>query len=81
MTSVKPRVKIFEPFLSTSIKKGQRLKLLNIATGDRAECLVAFLGQSQGERTEVGLEFVLPNPNFWHVAFPPKDWTQPVSDS
>jgi hypothetical protein len=23
----------------------------------------------------VGVEFMLPNPIFWHVAFPPKDWT------
>jgi len=21
------------------------------------------------------VEFLLPNPTFWHVAFPPKDWT------
>ena len=61
--------------LSRSISKGQRLELLHIATGDRAESIVAYLGRRQGERTEVGLEFVLPNPNFWHVTFPPKDWT------
>jgi hypothetical protein len=66
--------------LSTSVGKGQRLELLNIATGDRAECIVAYLGQRQGDRIEVGVEFILPNPQFWHVAFPPKDWTQPISD-
>jgi hypothetical protein len=54
---------------------------LNIATGDRAECIVAYLGQRQGDRLEVGIEFILPNPNFWHVAFPPKDWTQPLAGS
>jgi hypothetical protein len=66
--------------LSASVGKGQRLELLNIATGDRAECIVAYLGQRQGDRIEVGVEFILPNPQFWHVAFPPKDWTQPISD-
>jgi hypothetical protein len=66
--------------LSTSVGKGQRLQLLNIATGDRAECIVAYLGKRQGDRIEVGVEFILPNPQFWHVAFPPKDWTQPISD-
>jgi PilZ domain-containing protein len=66
--------------LSASVGKGQRLELLNIATGDRAECIVAYLGQGQGDRIEVGVEFVLPNPQFWHVAFPPKDWSQPISD-
>lgn len=65
--------------LSKSVVKGQRLELLNIATGDKAECVVAYLGQRQGDRTEAGIEFTLPNPNFWHVAFPPNDWTQPAS--
>jgi hypothetical protein len=66
--------------LSTSVGKGQRLELLNIATGDRAECIVAYLGHREGDRIEIGVEFILPNPQFWHVAFPPKDWTQPISD-
>ncbi len=66
--------------LSRSITKGQRLELLNIATGDRAECIVAYIGRRQGERTEVGLELMLPNPKFWHVTFPPKD-SQRGSDS
>jgi hypothetical protein len=48
--------------LSTPVPKGRRLELLNIATGDRAECIVASLGQHQGDRTEVGGEFILPNP-------------------
>jgi hypothetical protein len=67
--------------LSKPVGKGQRLELLNIGTGDRAECIVAHLGQRQGDRTEVGIEFVLPSPKFWRVAFPPKDWTQPISGS
>jgi hypothetical protein len=66
--------------LSASVRKGQRLELLNIATGDMAECIVAHLGQRQGDRMEVGVEFILPNPQFWHVVFPPRDWTQPISD-
>jgi PilZ domain-containing protein len=66
--------------LSASVGKGQRLELLNIATGDRAECIVAHVGQREGDRMEVGVEFILPNPHFWHVAFPPKDWIQPMSD-
>jgi hypothetical protein len=67
--------------LSHSLVKGQRLALLNISTGDKAECIVAYLGQRHGDRVEVGIEFTLPNPNFWHVVFPPNDWTQPVSGS
>lgn len=64
--------------LSAPVKKGQILHLLNVAMGDKAECAVAHLGQRRGELLEVGIAFRLPNPNFWRVAFPPPDWSQPI---
>jgi hypothetical protein len=67
-------------YLSTSVQKGQRLKLVNSATGDEAECLVAYLGRHLGEQLEVGIAFILPNPTFWHVVFPPREWTPPSSE-
>jgi PilZ domain-containing protein len=63
--------------LSASIKKGQVIHLLNVAMGDKAECVVAHLGPRQGDQLEVGIAFRLPNPNFWRVAFPPRDWSPP----
>jgi PilZ domain-containing protein len=63
--------------LSVSVRKGQVLHLLNVAMGDKAECVVAHLGQRQGDLLEVGIAFRLPNPNFWRVAFPPRDWSPP----
>ncbi len=66
--------------LSVSVRKGQLLKLLNIATGGNAECVVAYLGQRQGELCEVGVAFSLPNPKFWQVAFPPRDWSPPTRE-
>jgi hypothetical protein len=56
--------------LSTSVRRGQSLKLLNIVTRDMAECVVAYLGRRQGDRLEVGIDFILPTPNFWRC-FPP----------
>jgi hypothetical protein len=67
--------------LSAPVDKGQRLRLLNIRTEDAAECVVAYLGQRQGNRLEVGVAFVLPNRSFWRVAFPPVDWTRPEDDA
>ena len=61
--------------LSASVRKGQVVHLLNVAMGDKAECVVAHLGQRQGDLLEVGIAFRLPNPNFWRVAFPPRDWS------
>lgn len=65
--------------LSKHVSKGQRLEILNVVTGDKAECVVAHLGQRQGDHIEVGVEFILASPKFWRVAFPPTDWTQPLS--
>jgi hypothetical protein len=67
--------------LSASVKNGQRLKLTNEATGDAAECIVAYVGQRKDGRMEVGVSFVLPNPRFWHVAFPPHGWTPPSTEA
>jgi hypothetical protein len=63
--------------LSTQINQGQTLTLSNIAAQQSAECVVAYLGQHHGQRAEVGVGFLLPNPGFWHVTFPPLDWTRP----
>jgi PilZ domain len=65
--------------LSRPISKGQRLEILNVVTGDKAECVVAHLGQRHGDHIEVGVEFILANPRFWRVAFPPTDWTPEMS--
>jgi hypothetical protein len=67
--------------LSTPVEKGQRLKLLNISTADAAECVVASHGERQGTWLEVGVGFVLPNPKFWRVTFPPVDWTSPEDNA
>jgi PilZ domain-containing protein len=67
-------------YLSTSVAKGQRLKLVNTATGDEAECVVAYLGRRPGEPPEVGIAFIFPNPKFWHVVFPPNDWSPPSGE-
>ena len=61
--------------VSKQVSKGQRLSLSNVQTRAALECVVAHIGKREGERIQVGVEFMLPNPIFWHVAFPPKDWT------
>ena len=63
--------------LSASVKNGQRINLVNEATGGKAECVVAHVGQRHEGRMEIGVSFALPNPNFWRVTFPPQDWTPP----
>ena len=61
--------------VSKQVSKGQRLSVSNVQTRAALECVVVHIGKREGERIQVGVEFMLPNPIFWHVAFPPKDWT------
>src|SRR5258708_3912663 len=61
--------------ISAQVYRGQRLTLSNVQTKAALECIVAHIDRRKGEHAQVGVEFTLPNPVFWHVAFPPKDWT------
>ena len=61
--------------VSEKVKRGQRLTLSNVQTKAALECVVAHISKRGGDHIQVGVEFMLPNPIFWHVAFPPKDWT------
>src|SRR3984893_9690282 len=67
--------------LSTQVNRGQRLTLSNVQTKAALECVVAHIDSHQGGHPQVGVEFMLPNPIFWHVAFPPKDWTPRHQDA
>jgi hypothetical protein len=61
--------------VSASLYRGQRLTLSNVQTKGSLECVVAHIDHFPGEPIKLGVEFLLPNPTFWRVAFPPKDWT------
>jgi len=61
--------------LSRALDKGQPLSLASVQTKAAVECVVVHIGEVQGSQVQIGVEFVLPSPAFWHVSFPPKDWT------
>ena len=63
------------------VRIGQRLVLSNIRTKALVECTVAYKGEPRGGGLEVGVQFELPNPTFWGVAFPPSDWSFHHPDS
>jgi hypothetical protein len=61
--------------VAAPVHRGQRFILSNLQTKAALECVVVHLERIPGEPTQVGVEFMLPNPAFWRVTFPPKDWT------
>ena len=67
--------------LSGKVTKGQKLRLTNRATKAEQECRVATLGPISGGKAQVGVEFLKPSPDFWHISFPPEDWVMPESSS
>jgi hypothetical protein len=67
--------------LAGKVTKGQKLRLLNRATKEELECRVASLGPISGGKVQVGVEFLKPSPDFWHISFPPEDWVMPEPSS
>ena len=63
--------------LENRVAKGQMLALKNRATQEEQLCRVANLGSKSGNKTQIGVEFLKPSPDFWHISFPPEDWVLP----
>lgn len=60
--------------LAAKVVKGQKLRMKNKATQVEQVCQVASLGMKSEGKTQVGVEFLKPSPDFWHISFPPEDW-------
>lgn len=66
--------------LTAKVLADQRLVLKHALSGEEQECRVVFTQKNLMGPTEVGIEFRQPAPNFWHIAFPPGDWTSPAPE-
>lgn len=60
--------------LDAGVSRGQHIAIVNPKTVEELPCTVTFIGQKEGGKTEIGLEFNEPSPLFWRIAFPPEDW-------
>ena len=60
--------------MSLNVPKGQKLLLSNPALGAQQACRVVEARSSQDGFFAVAFEFDSPAPQFWPIAFPPKDW-------
>ncbi len=63
--------------LTARVVKGQKLRMKNRATQQEELCRVASLGPASGGKSQIGVEFLQPSPDFWHISFPPEDWIVP----
>jgi hypothetical protein len=67
--------------LAGKVAKGQKLHLMNRATKAEQVCCVANIGPATSGKVQVGVEFLTPSPDFWHISFPPEDWVLPEPSS
>lgn len=60
--------------LAAQVTRSQHISIINPKTAEELPCKVTYIGQRDGNKTEVGLEFSESSPLFWRIAFPPEDW-------
>lgn len=65
--------------LTTPVVAGQQITVANKATRSSLECRVVYLGNSQDNKTQMGIEFIKASSTFWQIDFPPDDWVVPES--
>ncbi|HEY6465746.1 MAG TPA: PilZ domain-containing protein [Candidatus Acidoferrales bacterium] len=63
--------------LATRVLVNQLIEVANKATEQCLECRVVHVGNAQGGKMQLGLEFVKASPTFWQIDFPPDDWVVP----
>jgi hypothetical protein len=61
--------------LKSGLQPGDSIVLIHKLSREEISCRVVMCRQVQktGE-WEAGVEFQVPSPKFWHIAFPPDDW-------
>jgi hypothetical protein len=61
--------------LTGKVAPKQRLLVQNTASRQQQECRVVYVKKELTGPPKVAVEFSRPAPSFWHIAFPPADWT------
>ena len=63
--------------LNSNLRAGQALTLTHKLTRNSLECRTVYVGNPQGGKAQVGIEFTKAAPGFWQIDFPPEDWIVP----
>ena len=68
-------------YLQEAVNIGADLVLINPVTGEEQMSRVVYVGDTSEKGTRVGVEFLVPSPNFWGVEFAAADWSSSASTS
>ena len=67
--------------LTASLEQGQIVVVRNARSNERCECAVKLVTPAEAGKFKTALEFTKPSPDFWHVSFPPEDWSMRHADT
>jgi hypothetical protein len=67
--------------LNAEPRLGQDVNLRNVATNETQQSKVVFVIVAKDGKFIVGIDFAKPNPSFWHMSFPPEDWSTSHPDA
>jgi len=63
--------------MKMDVQLGQPMVVINPTNKAEQNCRVVRVDDTALEYFSVAIEFDAPNPKFWPVVFPPKDWEAP----
>jgi PilZ domain len=63
--------------MDTPLLPGQNVRIVNEMTSEMAECHVTSLREKR-DRRFVGISFISPNLDFWHIVFPKSGTRQAI---
>jgi hypothetical protein len=61
--------------LKEEVSVGQTTTVEHLASRETIECVVKVINPGPDGVPEVAVEFQKGNPRFWHISFPPEDWS------
>jgi len=61
--------------LKEDVSVGQTITVEHLASKEKIECVVKVINPGPDGVPEVAVEFQKGNPRFWHISFPPEDWS------
>jgi hypothetical protein len=67
--------------LAAIVSAGQRITIQHRTSGEEQACRVVYVEPSPKDEEKVAVEFLKSSPHFWHIAFPPADWSPESADS
>jgi len=63
--------------LVMKVQVNEVLSVKHMASQEERHGRVVQIGEEAASQDEVAIEFTEAAPRFWHIYFPPTDWTQP----